>query len=450
MKLYVDVVLLSGQSARVWGTPDLTVYELRQNAQQQLQVNLLELFLGDRKLEPWKSLRDLEIQSGPGAVVSASVWQPKLCSSRHSDAFAFITDDAVLWGDPLCGPWERLELPEVREVQISADAFAALNADGSVYAWGGFFSGGHLGAARHELREVTQIEASHRAFAALRGDGRVVTWGDVVFGGDSSEVADELFEVCQLKATRRAFAARRRDGRVVCWGDAAFGADPGHVEALLSDVVDLFATDRAFAALTASGQLVAWGDPAYGGKGQLSHVEMVQASQRAFAAYSKQSGVVVAWGDPDFGGDRRFLTGDARVLEMSATAGAFAALLDTGSVLCWGHRDLGGVCPALEGVTQLVATNGAFAAVLAEGVVTWGSVFAGGDPEVCASLGRVEDLKGSASSFLALSDGELIAWGRGVASDSEEKEILPTREPGDIGSAVPGPLELRDFAVEVK
>lgn len=38
MKLYVDVVLLSGQSARVWGTPDLTVYELRQNAQQQLQA----------------------------------------------------------------------------------------------------------------------------------------------------------------------------------------------------------------------------------------------------------------------------------------------------------------------------------------------------------------------------------------------------------------------------
>ena len=35
-----------------------------------------------------------------------------------------------------------------------ADAFAALNADGSVYAWGGFFSGGHLGAARHELREA--------------------------------------------------------------------------------------------------------------------------------------------------------------------------------------------------------------------------------------------------------------------------------------------------------
>lgn len=37
---------------------------------------------------------------------------------------------------------------------VVADAFAALNADGSVYAWGGFFSGGHLGAARHELREA--------------------------------------------------------------------------------------------------------------------------------------------------------------------------------------------------------------------------------------------------------------------------------------------------------
>ena len=44
-----------------------------------------------------------------------------------------------------------------------------------------------------------------------------------------------------------------------------------------------------------------------------------QASQRAFAAYSKQC--VVSWGDPDFGGDSRFLTGDARVLEISATAG---------------------------------------------------------------------------------------------------------------------------------
>ena len=60
--------------------------------------------------------------------------------------------------------------------------------------------------------------------------------------------------------------------------------------------------------------------------------------------------------------------------------GAFAALLDTGSVLCWGHRDLGGLRPASLsglGVTRLVATNGAFAAVHAEGVVTWGSVFAG-------------------------------------------------------------------------
>ena len=54
---------------------------------------------------------------------------------------------------------------------------------------------------------------------------------------------------------------------------------------------------------------------------------------------------------------------------------------------------------------------------------------------------------GSASSFLALADGELIAWGRGVASDSEG-EILPT--PKHVGSAVPDPLELRNFAVEVK
>ena len=46
-----------------------------------------------------------------------------------------------------------------------------------------------------------------------------------------------------------------------------------------------------------------------------------QASQRAFAAYSRELGII-SWGDPDFGGDSRFLKlENAHVLEMEATAG---------------------------------------------------------------------------------------------------------------------------------
>lgn len=58
--LSVDVVLLSGQSARIFGDPDLTIQELRQNAQQQLGVKLLDLFLGHKRLEPWSTLKDLD------------------------------------------------------------------------------------------------------------------------------------------------------------------------------------------------------------------------------------------------------------------------------------------------------------------------------------------------------------------------------------------------------
>lgn len=67
--LSVDVVLLSGQSARIFGDPDLTIQELRQNAQQQLGVKLLDLFLGHKRLEPWNTLKDLD-QLENGQVVT--------------------------------------------------------------------------------------------------------------------------------------------------------------------------------------------------------------------------------------------------------------------------------------------------------------------------------------------------------------------------------------------
>ena len=40
---------------------------------------------------------------------------------------------------------------------LAPDAFAALRADGSVHCWGGFFSGGHLGAMRQELYQAGKV-----------------------------------------------------------------------------------------------------------------------------------------------------------------------------------------------------------------------------------------------------------------------------------------------------
>ena len=65
------------------------------------------------------------------------------------------------------------------------------------------------------------------------------------------------------------------------------------------------------------------------------------------------------------------------VQEIQASHAAFAAILDDGSVVTWGHEDLGGesrpVQDRLNGVQQIQASSGAFAAILMDGsVVTRG------------------------------------------------------------------------------
>ncbi|CAK9060139.1 unnamed protein product [Durusdinium trenchii] len=318
---------------------------------------------------------------------------------------------------------------------------------------GAFFSGGHLGSKRKDLWQVQQLEASHRAFAALRSDGRVITWGDVVFGGDSSEVEDELQQVRKIFASRRAFAALREDGRVVTWGDGAFGGDSSDVQEELMDVVHIAATERAFAALSADGRVITWGDRAFGGhcgapEARLRDVRMIQASHRAFAAFSAETGLV-SWGDPDFGGDSRAVPQDVHVLNIQSTAGAFAAILDTGEVISWGHADLGGdstaVHDALQQIQQIESTSGAFAAIRADGqVITWGSFFAGADNS--AVLCKPEDLKGSASSFLALKDGLLTAWGRGTFGD---RNSGPPFDPGDIEDTCEAESTLSEYVTKL-
>ena len=63
---------------------------------------------------------------------------------------------------------------------------------------------------------------------------------------------------------------------------------------------------------------------------------------------------------------------------------AFAAILEDGSVVTWGHAGFGGDSSAvqdqLRGVQQIQATDRAFAAILEDGsVVTWGDAYRGGD-----------------------------------------------------------------------
>ena len=58
-----------------------------------------------------------------------------------------------------------------------------------------------------QLKNVKQIQATCNAFAAILGDGSVVTWGEAEYGGDSSDVRHQLRMVQQVQASDSAFAA---------------------------------------------------------------------------------------------------------------------------------------------------------------------------------------------------------------------------------------------------
>ncbi|CAE7730114.1 HERC2, partial [Symbiodinium pilosum] len=66
--------------------------------------------------------------------------------------------------------------------------------DGSVVTWGLAGSGGDSSAVQSQLHDVRCIQATSAAFAALRADGFVITWGNVEFGGDSRAVQEQLSE----------------------------------------------------------------------------------------------------------------------------------------------------------------------------------------------------------------------------------------------------------------
>ena len=71
-------------------------------------------------------------------------------------------------------------------------------------------------------------------------------------------------------------------------------------------------------------------------------------------------------------------------VKIQATRQAFAAILEDGSVVTWGHAINGGNSSAVQDrlrcVQQIQATGRAFAAILENGSVdTWGNADRGGD-----------------------------------------------------------------------
>eukprot|EP00435_Cladocopium_sp_Y103_P031275 s1696_g7.t2 len=145
----------------------------------------------------------------------------------------------------------------------------------------------------------------------------------------------------------------------------------------------------------------------------------IAATCRAFALWVVGGDKIVTWGHPDYGGNSSKVHDQLRsVQQVCGTEGAFAAVLADGTVVTWGHPDYGSdssrVQDQLKNVQQICATYFAFAAILADGsVVTWGRADFGGDSSrVQDQLKNVQQICATYFAFAAiLADGTVVTWG---------------------------------------
>jgi Ca2+-binding RTX toxin-like protein len=371
----------------------------------------------------------------------------QIFSNRAAFVALKTNGSVVTWGFSLWGGDSSSVASQlsggVTQIFSTNQAFAALKSDGSVITWGDGNYGGNSSAVASQLTSgVTQIFSNDNAFAALKSDGSVITWGDGNYGGNSSAVASQLTSgVTQIFSTEYAFAALKSDGSVVTWGDSGRGGNSSGVASQLSGgVTQIFSAMGAFAALKSDGSVVTWGISGWGGDSsgvasQLNGgVTQIFSTSLAFAAL-KSNGSVVTWGVAHLGGNSSIATliNNAwsyvsvasqltnGVTQIFANDGAFAALKSDGSVVTWGDATFGGNSSNMasqlsNGVTQIFSTQYAFAALKSDGsVVTWGKVEDGGDSSGVASqlTNGVTQIFANNGAFAALkSDGSLVTWGR--------------------------------------
>ena len=128
-----------------------------------------------------------------------------------------------------------------------------------------------------------------------------------------------------------------------------------------------------------------WGDPRDGGdsrqvQDKLWNVQQIQATAGAFAAIL-ESGAVVTSGDPVYGG----------------TFCAFAATLESGAVVTWGDPHVGGNSSQVQDLSKV--QNPSTAILECGAVVSWGDPQAGGDS---SQLTNVQHIQARLLPFLHL------------------------------------------------
>jgi len=284
-------------------------------------------------------------------------------------------------------------------------------------------------------------------FSAITPAGEVVTWGKISkddypsIGVVSTEARTILSvgEGSSIVASRTAYAALKAGGAgLTAWGVKAAYTGASQFDTTASAITNLVANDAAFAGvLAATGTVIAFGAAAHGGNVTdpvasnghalmlASGVADIAASAGAFAA-RREDGSVFSWGNKFAGAGASSLPSSrpdlVNVTEIVASRTAFAALTSTGSVVTFGDRYGGGDSSTVAfqlqaNVTALIASQSVFVAFkLDNSIVVWGNPYYGADISSVAgelASGGIATVAHTAAAFAALKeDGSVITWGK--------------------------------------
>ncbi|MDH5491930.1 MAG: MopE-related protein, partial [Myxococcales bacterium] len=354
------------------------------------------------------------------------------------------------------------------------------------------------------LSDATAVAVGKLHTCALRTTGEVLCWGrnDVGQLGTGSSGSPALSpvsvaglsDIVALAAGDYHTCAVAASGLIRCWGlngwgqlgngDSVSSASPVPVS-LLSDATGITGGGNFSCALQASGSVQCWGQ---NGNGQLGDggtlnslvpvvvsglADAVQVSAGGTHACARRlGGEIVCWGSGSQGE-----LGDGGVIDRSIPApvtlpGSIAidisagrqhscAVLDTGSIHCWGQNNVGQLgdgtqLPSLLPVLTLGITDGVEVAAGSEhscarrasGLTQcWGTGLRGrlGDGNATLSTtpvtvaggmeaGRriVEIGVGDQHACIRRSSGEILCWGRNTSGQLGDGTTVPRYTPGPI------------------
>lgn len=322
------------------------------------------------------------------------------------------------------------------------EAFCMLDDEQSVRTFGNPNYGGALSTHQRRYTDVQKVITSGTGFGLLHRNLTVTVLGQHLPGKPLDNVKD-------LQANDCAFAALHYNGSVTAWGDSSCG---GGADDLSGSWTRLLASSRSFAGITDSGSYRIWGSANSTGHVSVLPMQMLNETADGFAIETADGSIFTVSDNSScpvtecvagtIAPEYKMLTcatlhnyycvtnhtfPPMDVIDTARTSSGTTAIVTSDHRLfTWGsHQPFGPSVDVSNDVRSVVATLGAFAALMTNGdVVVWGDPNLGGQLPPFMKLRGFHRLVATDGLFGALAtDGRLVVWGEGLRNGVEHSNV---------------------------